>query len=70
MTFAVLLVATRFGRRTELWAVAALLIHGILSEISQLAIPQRSWDPLDLLANLVSVLVACAVWSLARTRSA
>ncbi len=70
MTFAVLSVATRCGRRTEIGAIAALLVHGILSEIAQLGIPQRSWDPLDLLANLVSVLVASAVWSLTRTRSA
>ena len=66
MTFTVLAIATRYGRRAELWAIAILLIHGILTETAQLMIPQRSWDPLDLLANLVSVLVAGGVWRLAR----
>ncbi len=64
MTFTVLSIATRFGRRTEIGAVAVLLIHGILTETAQLGIPHRAWDPLDMLANLVSVLVASGVWKL------
>ena len=68
MTFTVLAIATRYGRRAELWAIAILLLHGILTETAQLMIPQRSWDPLDLLANLVSVLVAGGVWRLASLR--
>ncbi len=68
MTFTVLAIATRYGRRAELWAIAILLLHGILTETAQLMIPQRSWDPLDMLTNLVSVLVAGGVWRLASLR--
>ena len=64
MTFAVLSIASRDGRRAEIGAVAVLLMHGILTETAQLGIPHRTWDPLDLLANLVSVLVASGVWRL------
>ena len=64
MTVAILSIATRCGRRAEDAAVAILLMHGILTETAQLAIPHRTWDPLDLLANLVSVLVAGGVWRL------
>lgn len=69
MTFAVLSIATRYGHRTKIAAIAFLLIHGILTEITQLWIPERSWDPLDMLTNLVSVLVASGVWSLTQARS-
>ncbi len=69
MTIAVLSIATRCGFRTKITAIVALLVHGILSEIAQLGIPERSWDPLDLLVNLASVLVASGIWSLISTRS-
>ena len=62
MTFAVLSIATRYGRRSEIGAVAALMIHGILTETAQRGIPHRTWDPLDLLTNLVCVCVASIVW--------
>lgn len=62
-------MTTRFGLRTKITAIAALLVHGVLSEIAQLGIPERSWDPFDLLVNLVSVLVASAIWSLIHARS-
>lgn len=62
MTFTVLMIVSRFGHRTEIAAVAALLVHGILTETAQLMIPQRTWDPLDLMANLLSVLLASGLW--------
>ncbi len=70
MSFAVLSVATRCGRRMEFWAVTVLLMHAVVTETSQIGIPHRTWDPWDLLVNLVSVLVAYRIWSMASGRSA
>ena len=32
-------------------------------------IPERTWDPLDLLANVVSVLLAAGLWGTLTTRA-
>lgn len=63
------MIASRFGHRTEIATVMALLVHGFLTETAQLMIPERTWDPLDLLANVVSVLLAAGLWGTLTTRA-
>ncbi len=69
MTFAVLRIVSAERERPTWWVLALLLIHGFVTEMAQLGIPGRTWDPLDLAANLSAVTLAAVLYRNGRRAS-
>lgn len=74
--FALLAVLAWWAGCRPLWAVGAgLLVFGLLIEVAQSAVPTRSADPMDLVADLLGIalgLLLCATartWRLSRQRA-
>lgn len=57
-------------RFQALVSVGATALYGISDELHQLWVPGRTSDPLDVLADLLGGLLACAAWFLWRRRLA
>jgi len=58
------------GQRYLLITLAALFLLGVLFEIAQLRIPKRTFNPVDIAANGLGLVVFSVCYELTRIRSA